>query len=93
MGTVLLILIGLGAGVIARLLFLHDAPGGWLLTLLLGVAGAAFAGVTMQWVIGAPDRITAQELSAAILGASWLLIGFRLDVSRSLPPHHDQCRQ
>ena len=94
MGMVLLISIGLGAGIIARLLFLHDAPGGWLLPLLLGVAGATFAGVVTQWPTGFHDDITIQKAAGAVMGAAWMLFGFRLDVSRSRSRHdRHSCRR
>ncbi len=40
------IVIGLVFGILAKLVFLRDAPGGWLLVLMIAVAGSMAAGIS-----------------------------------------------
>jgi uncharacterized membrane protein YeaQ/YmgE (transglycosylase-associated protein family) len=77
MGIIGWILLGLLAGVIARLILPGEQPGGIIVTTLIGVAGALIAGFIAQ-AIGFGDPIDEFfDLStwiAAIIGAIVLLL-------------------
>lgn len=77
------IIIGLLAGAVAKLLTPGRDPGGWIITILLGIGGsflARFAGRTMGWY-GDGD---AAGFIASVAGAIVILIIYRLLVRR---PH------
>jgi uncharacterized membrane protein YeaQ/YmgE (transglycosylase-associated protein family) len=77
MGIIGWILLGLLAGVIARLILPGEQPGGIIVTTLIGIAGALIAGFIAQ-AIGFGDPIDEFfDLStwiAAIIGAVVLLL-------------------
>jgi uncharacterized membrane protein YeaQ/YmgE (transglycosylase-associated protein family) len=75
------IVIGLVAGAIAKLIMPGRDPGGCIVTILLGVAGAALAGFlghSMGWY----DQGDGAGLIAAILGALIILFIYRLIAGR-----------
>jgi uncharacterized membrane protein YeaQ/YmgE (transglycosylase-associated protein family) len=77
MGIIGWILLGIAAGFIAKLLLPGDQPGGFIVTTLIGIAGALIAGFIAQ-AIGFGDPIDEFfDLStwiAAIIGAIVLLL-------------------
>ena len=74
-GLLLAALVGLVIGVIAKLLMPGKDPGGWFVTILLGIAGSWVGGflVSMLGIAGAVPG-----LLAAVLGAVLLLALYRL---------------
>jgi uncharacterized membrane protein YeaQ/YmgE (transglycosylase-associated protein family) len=77
------ILIGLVAGGIAKLLMPGKDPGGFIVTILLGIGGAMLAG-TIGRVVGWYDEPTdGAGFIAAILGALLILFVYRLVLRRS----------
>lgn len=72
-----LILIGLVAGAIAKLLMPGKDPGGIIVTILLGIAGALLAGFLGR-LVGWYEPDEGAGLIAAILGAILLLLIYRL---------------
>ena len=75
------IVIGLLAGGIAKLLMPGRDPGGCIVTILLGIAGALLAG----WVgkaIGWYDTNEGAGFIAAIVGAFLLLLIYRMILRR-----------
>ena len=77
MGIIWTILIGLAAGVIAKLLTPGRDPGGFIITILLGIAGAfvaTFLGQTIGWY----DAGDGAGLIGAVLGAVLILIAYRM---------------
>ena len=77
------LIIGLVIGAVARLLMPGKDPGGWIITLLLGLVGSAlahFIGVQAGWY--APDQPAG--FIASIFGAVILLVGYRLFQRKSL---------
>jgi uncharacterized membrane protein YeaQ/YmgE (transglycosylase-associated protein family) len=74
-GLLLAALIGLVIGVIAKLLMPGKDPGGWFVTILLGIAGSWVGGflVSMLGIAGAVPG-----LLAAVIGAVLLLAVYRL---------------
>ena len=75
------LIVGLIVGAIAKLLMPGNDPGGWIITMLLGVAGALFAGFVgtqVGWYAeGEPAGFV-----AAIIGSVILLAIYRAIVSR-----------
>jgi uncharacterized membrane protein YeaQ/YmgE (transglycosylase-associated protein family) len=75
------ILIGLVVGIVAKLLMPGNDPGGFIITTLLGIAGAfvaRFIGQQMGWY-GAGDAV---GFLAAVGGAILLLVLYRLLFAR-----------
>jgi uncharacterized membrane protein YeaQ/YmgE (transglycosylase-associated protein family) len=75
------LIIGLIAGAVAKLLMPGKDPGGWIVTMLLGVAGAALAHIigvrTGAYAEGEPAGFI-----AAVLGSVLLLALYRMFVTR-----------
>jgi uncharacterized membrane protein YeaQ/YmgE (transglycosylase-associated protein family) len=74
-GIVLVSLTGLVIGVIAKLLMPGKDPGGWFVTILIGLAGSWVGGflLSMTGLAG-----TVPALIAAVIGAVVLLALYRL---------------
>ena len=75
------ILIGLVAGAIAKLLMPGKDPGGCLITILLGIAGALLAGFIGK-TIGWYQEGEAAGFLAAIVGAFVILLLYRIILRR-----------
>lgn len=75
------IVIGLLAGGIAKLLMPGRDPGGCIVTILLGIAGALLAGFLGR-AIGWYDAGDGAGFIAAIVGALIILIIYRLVLAR-----------
>jgi uncharacterized membrane protein YeaQ/YmgE (transglycosylase-associated protein family) len=75
------IVIGLLAGGIAKLLMPGKDPGGCIITILLGIAGALLAGFVGQ-AIGWYGPGDGAGFLAAIVGAFVILLVYRLVLSR-----------
>jgi len=74
-GILLLALIGLVIGAVAKLLMPGKDPGGWFVTILLGIAGS-WVGGFLASMLGL--RSVVGELIAAVLGAMLLLVIYRM---------------
>jgi uncharacterized membrane protein YeaQ/YmgE (transglycosylase-associated protein family) len=80
MGILSWIVFGLIAGVIAKLIMPGKDPGGWIITILLGVGGSFVGG----WIAGrvgfAPPgaAFNLRSLGTAVGGALVLLLLYRL---------------
>ena len=83
MGITLWILFGLLAGAVAKLLMPGRDPGGWIVTALLGIAGAFIGGFIGHaiWGVGVTG-FDVGSLGLAVLGAIALLFLHRLIVRR-----------
>ena len=75
------IVVGLLAGGIAKLLMPGKDPGGCVITILLGIAGALLAGFIGKSV-GWYDQNEAAGFIAAIVGAFIILLVYRLVLRR-----------
>lgn len=73
------IIIGLVVGVIAKLLMPGKDPGGCIITILLGIAGA-FVGTWIGRIFWGPNYVAGWILS--IIGAMILLLIYRLIVGK-----------
>ena len=74
------ILFGLVVGAIAKLLMPGRDPGGWIVTILLGIAGSFVGGFLGQMLMGQENR--AAGWIGSIIGAMILLLIYRLVVGR-----------
>jgi uncharacterized membrane protein YeaQ/YmgE (transglycosylase-associated protein family) len=81
MGLLWTLLIGLVVGAIAKLLMPGRDPGGLIVTMLLGVAGAFVAGYLGK-ALGYYNPAEAPGLIASTLGAMSLLLIYRLVAGR-----------
>jgi uncharacterized membrane protein YeaQ/YmgE (transglycosylase-associated protein family) len=75
------IVLGLLAGGIAKLLMPGKDPGGCLVTILLGIAGALVAGFLGK-AVGWYDQNEGAGFIAAIVGAFLILLVYRLVLRR-----------
>jgi uncharacterized membrane protein YeaQ/YmgE (transglycosylase-associated protein family) len=71
------ILIGLVAGVVAKFLTPGKDPGGWIITILLGIAGS-YVGTFLGQSIGHYQPGQRAGFIASIIGAIVLLLIYRL---------------
>jgi uncharacterized membrane protein YeaQ/YmgE (transglycosylase-associated protein family) len=81
MHIIVTLLIGLAVGIVAKLLMPGRDPGGFIITTLLGIAGAflaKFVGERAGWY-GPTDAV---GFVAAVLGAMTLLLVYRLVARR-----------
>jgi uncharacterized membrane protein YeaQ/YmgE (transglycosylase-associated protein family) len=74
-GLLLVAIIGLVIGVVARLLMPGKDPGGWFMTILLGIAGS-WVGGFIATALGISAKVPV--FIAAVLGAMLLLLIYRL---------------
>jgi uncharacterized membrane protein YeaQ/YmgE (transglycosylase-associated protein family) len=77
-------LIGLAAGAVAKLLMPGRDPGGMIVTMLLGIAGAfvaSFLGRLMGWY----EEGSGAGFIMSVLGAMLILVVYRLVKKRSAP--------
>jgi uncharacterized membrane protein YeaQ/YmgE (transglycosylase-associated protein family) len=76
------IVVGLIAGAIAKMLMPGDDPGGIILTILLGIAGAVIGGfiaVALN-ISNGVDDFDIGTIVLAVLGSMLLLFGYRMVV-------------
>ncbi|HEU4524257.1 MAG TPA: GlsB/YeaQ/YmgE family stress response membrane protein [Gemmatimonadales bacterium] len=82
MGILWTLIIGLVVGAIAKLLMPGKDPGGFFITMLLGVAGALLAGFlgrALGWYANAGEG---PGIIMSIIGAMLLLLIYRMFVGR-----------
>ncbi|WP_031528277.1 GlsB/YeaQ/YmgE family stress response membrane protein [Dyadobacter crusticola] len=84
MGILTWIIVGLVAGAIAKALHPGKDPGGFIVTILIGIAGAVIGGwISSILGYGTVDGFNFGSLVIAILGAVLLLFIYRKFSSRS----------
>ena len=74
-GLLIVALIGLKIGAVAKMSMPGLDPGGWLVTILLGIAGSWLGGFLASFL---GLKSVAGELIAAVLGAMLLLVIYRM---------------
>lgn len=84
MGLIGTVVIGLIIGAIAKLLVPGRDPGGWIVTILLGIAGAV-VGTWLGRVLGIYSGGESAGWIASIIGAVLLLLAYRAIVGRRRP--------
>ena len=79
-----MIVIGLIAGVLAKWVMPGPDPGGIIITILIGIAGAFLGGFIDQSLFGGPGitQISIRSILIATLGAIVLLVIYRLITRR-----------
>jgi uncharacterized membrane protein YeaQ/YmgE (transglycosylase-associated protein family) len=83
MGIIAWIIVGLIAGALAKLLMPGNDPGGWILTIVLGIVGALVGG--FLWSLIGDAEITGinfTSIAIATLGAVVVLAIYRMTVAR-----------
>lgn len=79
MGLLTWIILGAIAGVIAKWIMPGNDPGGFIVTILLGIAGALIGGFIASAIgLGGMEGLTIGSIIIAILGAILLLFLYRL---------------
>ena len=81
MGLITTLVVGLIVGAIAKLLMPGKDPGGWIITILLGVAGA-WVGTWLGTTLGMYREGEAAGWIASIVGAMLLLLAYRMIAGR-----------
>ena len=76
MGLLYTLLIGLVIGVIAKFLMPGNDPGGWIITIVLGIAGA-WVGTFLGRALGLYTEGQAAGWIASVIGAMLLLLLYR----------------
>jgi uncharacterized membrane protein YeaQ/YmgE (transglycosylase-associated protein family) len=72
------IVLGLIAGILAKLIMPGKDPGGLIVTILLGIGGALVGGfIATQFGFGGVNEFSIHSLIIAIGGALLLLVGYR----------------
>ena len=73
------ILLGLVAGALGKLIMPGDDPGGIVVTILLGIAGAFVGGFLGQNLLGVGEAsgVNMGSIATATVGAILLLFGYR----------------
>ena len=81
MGIIAFLILGLLAGIIAKAIFPGNDPGGLIITMIIGVAGALLGGFLASALFGAhplDDFFDVSTWITAIVGAMILLAAYRL---------------
>ena len=79
MGIISWVIMGLIVGVLAKWIMPGDDPGGFVVTILLGIGGAFVGGfIGSQLGLGSVTGFNLMSLALAIGGALILLYGYRL---------------
>jgi uncharacterized membrane protein YeaQ/YmgE (transglycosylase-associated protein family) len=78
MGVITWIFFGLIVGAIAKFFMPGDDPGGCVITILLGIVGAAVGGaIGAQLGWGTIDGFSLHSIGLAVLGAVIVLLAYR----------------
>jgi len=85
MGLITILVVGLIIGAIAKLLVPGRDPGGWIVTILLGIAGA-FVGTWLGRMLGVYSGGQSAGWIASIIGAVVLLLIYRVIIGRRRSP-------
>lgn len=81
------IVIGIIAGYVAKALLPGDDPGGFIVTVLLGIAGAVIGFYLFRALgIGDSDKFDLGGVIGAIIGTMILLLLYRVFVGRTAGP-------
>ena len=79
MGLIAWIILGLIVGVIAKFIMPGKDPGGFIITILLGIAGAFVGGfIATQFGFGSVTGFDIRSLAIAVVGAFILLAIYRV---------------
>ncbi len=88
MGILSWILLGLVAGALAKFIMPGKDPGGFIVTILIGIAGAIVGGFLGSFMgLGAVQSFDLGGIFIATAGSLLLLILYRIVKSRTATPH------
>ncbi len=84
-GILAWILVGLVAGVLAKIAMPGPDPGGVLLTIVIGIVGAVIGGFVMENFLGGPgvSGVNLASILVATLGSVVLLVVYRAITRRT----------
>jgi uncharacterized membrane protein YeaQ/YmgE (transglycosylase-associated protein family) len=83
MGWLIWIILGLVAGVIAKFIMPGRDPGGFIVTIIIGIVGALVGGfISVQLGFGDVAGFDIKSIIIAVLGALLLLFLYRMVKSR-----------
>ena len=84
-GILAWILVGLVAGVLAKIAMPGPDPGGVLLTIIIGIVGAVIGGFVMENFLGGPgvSGVNLASILVATLGSVVLLVVYRAITRRT----------
>ncbi|MDQ3924628.1 MAG: GlsB/YeaQ/YmgE family stress response membrane protein [Actinomycetota bacterium] len=82
MGIIAWIIVGLIAGALGKLIMPGDDPGGIIVTILIGMAGALVGGFVIQGLLGLGGGGFIWSIVVATIGAIILLALYRLVVGQ-----------
>lgn len=82
MGIITWIIVGLIAGALGKLIMPGDDPGGIIVTILIGMAGAIVGGFIVQGLLGLGGGGFIWSILVATLGAIILLAIYRMVVGQ-----------
>lgn len=78
MGFLAWVVLGLIAGAIAKWILPGNDPGGFIVTIVIGIVGAVIGGfIGTALGFGAVDGLNLGSIAIAVLGSIVLLMGFR----------------
>lgn len=86
MDFIWMLLIGLLVGIVAKFLMPGNDPGGFIVTILLGISGALIAGFTGR-TLGWYGEGEPAGFIASVVGAMILLLVYRMFAGRNRPAH------
>ncbi|MCI4668979.1 MAG: GlsB/YeaQ/YmgE family stress response membrane protein [Bacteroidia bacterium] len=79
-GIIALAVLGLVAGALAKWILPGEDPGGWIVTILIGVAGSllgSFLSTVLPFLNGNFGELSIPGIISAVVGSLVLLIGYR----------------
>ena len=83
MGIIAWIVLGLIAGAIAKLLMPGNDPGGFIVTILIGIVGAVIGGfIGTTFGMGDVSGVNVWSIVLSVVGAIILLIVYRMATGR-----------
>ena len=84
MGILSWIVFGFIAGAIAKLIHRGNDPGGWIITIIIGIVGAFVGGAIAKYLLGWDDAMgwTFKSFLSAIVGAIIVLAIYRMASKR-----------
>ncbi|WP_295802578.1 GlsB/YeaQ/YmgE family stress response membrane protein [uncultured Microbulbifer sp.] len=84
MGILSWIILGLIAGALAKWIMPGPDPGGWIVTMIIGIVGAFIGGWVGSFVgLGTTGGLSLGSIITAVVGAIILLFIYRMVKSRS----------
>ena len=79
MGFISWIILGLIAGLLAKFIMPGEDPGGLIVTILIGIAGAVVGGLIGTFIgLGEVTGLNLKSIGISIVGALVLLAGYRM---------------